>query len=243
MGAGEAQRVPHRAARRADGGRHQQSAQPRRHILGDTARSSIAAGALTAPSIQPRSERQQTRRSERNLGIITGPSVARSCRFRREPGPDRQGGVCVRAGGQELRVGRSGGGARRSRSVRAGPGRVGHRAICAEVVAAGQPRPRVVDGDVPGGKNSLLEVLEVQAPCWTRGASTWTPHDAAIKISELERVVGLPWGRWWSARCRRPTRRACRLASGVLSSFHDPTFCGTGWKWGVRGFWSVGAGL
>src|SRR5262249_3043362 len=46
-----------------------------RRILADTARSSIAAGQLTAPPIQPRSERQRVRGIENN-DIITGPSLS-----------------------------------------------------------------------------------------------------------------------------------------------------------------------
>lgn len=52
-----------RAERQRQGGRQ---------LLGDTARASIANGALTAPEIQPRSERQRNKRT----GIITGPSMS-----------------------------------------------------------------------------------------------------------------------------------------------------------------------
>ncbi|GMU22528.1 MAG: hypothetical protein AMXMBFR13_26140 [Phycisphaerae bacterium] len=43
-----------------------------RNLLADTARASIANGGLTAPEIQPRSERQANRRTD----LIVGPSVA-----------------------------------------------------------------------------------------------------------------------------------------------------------------------
>ena len=52
-----------RAERQRQGGRH---------VFGDAARSSIANGALTAPTIQPRSERQRNKRR----GVITGPSMS-----------------------------------------------------------------------------------------------------------------------------------------------------------------------
>ncbi len=48
--------------------RAQRQAQPGRNILADTARASIANGGLTAPEIQPRSERRQ------NTDFIIGPS-------------------------------------------------------------------------------------------------------------------------------------------------------------------------
>ncbi len=48
--------------------RAQRQAQPGRSILADTARASIANGALTAPEIQPRSDRRQ------NTDFIIGPS-------------------------------------------------------------------------------------------------------------------------------------------------------------------------
>jgi cobalt-zinc-cadmium efflux system outer membrane protein len=49
--------------------RGERQSQGGRDILADTARASIANGALTAPKIQPRSERR------RNTGFIIGPSV------------------------------------------------------------------------------------------------------------------------------------------------------------------------
>ena len=52
-----------RADRQAQGGRN---------LLADTARASIAGGGLTAPEIQPRSERQRNKRTD----IIIGPSIA-----------------------------------------------------------------------------------------------------------------------------------------------------------------------
>lgn len=52
-----------RADRQAQGGRK---------LLADTARASIAGGGLTAPTIQPRSERQRNKRTD----IIIGPSIA-----------------------------------------------------------------------------------------------------------------------------------------------------------------------
>ncbi len=52
-----------RADRQAQGGRK---------LLADTARASIAGGGLTAPAIQPRSERQRNKRTD----IIIGPSIA-----------------------------------------------------------------------------------------------------------------------------------------------------------------------
>jgi len=46
---------------------------PGRRILGDTARASVAAGAPTAPEIQPRSERRRER--SREIDFILGPSI------------------------------------------------------------------------------------------------------------------------------------------------------------------------
>ena len=51
--------------------RAERQRQSGRKLLGDTARASIANGALTAPQIQPRSERQRNKRTD----IIVGPSL------------------------------------------------------------------------------------------------------------------------------------------------------------------------
>lgn len=51
--------------------RAERQRQSGRKLLGDTARASIANGALTAPEIQPRSERQRNRRKD----FIIGPSL------------------------------------------------------------------------------------------------------------------------------------------------------------------------
>lgn len=54
--------------------RNASRSQPGRNVLADTARSSIANGQLTAPSIQPRADRRQSKRQQ--IEAILGPSLS-----------------------------------------------------------------------------------------------------------------------------------------------------------------------
>jgi len=175
--------------------RNQQRAQPRRHLLADTARSSIAAGALTAPSIQPRSERHQIRSSERNLSIITGPSIGADL-----PIFDQNQAQIAKAFYAYQQAAKSYEAVDRSlaHDVR---GALERTRTAWEIVHfyREQSLPlanrnlELSTETYRAGKSSLLEVLEAQRFLLdTRSKYVDALHDAAAKLSDLERVIGLP---------------------------------------------------
>ncbi|MBI1825017.1 MAG: TolC family protein [Planctomycetes bacterium] len=174
--------------------RSAQQSQGSRNVLADTARASIANGGLTAPAIQPRSERARQRRIDRN-NIITGPTLSMPL-----PIFDQNQAQIAKAVFSYQQA------AKNFDAL--------DRALVHDVSSAleqAQTASKISnyyrDQSIPlstrnlelsresyrAGRSSLLEVLEVQRFLLdTRSKFVDAAQSAAFRIAELERTIGLP---------------------------------------------------
>ena len=175
--------------------RSAQKAQQGRKVLADTVRKSIAAGQLTAPEIQPSSERGHVRTVERNLGIITGPSLnitipafdQNQAQIAKAVFAYRQAVKAYEAADLAL-----------TQDVRT----IAARARTAWSVARfyrEQSIPlaqRNLDLSLQtyrAGQATLLQVLELQRfVLETRSKYVQAQREAAARMADLERTIGLP---------------------------------------------------
>ncbi|MFQ5512728.1 MAG: TolC family protein, partial [Candidatus Krumholzibacteriia bacterium] len=192
--------------------RSERGRQGSRDILADTARASIAGGGLTAPELQPRSER----RSENGQDVIFGPSLGIEL-----PIFDQNQAQIAKAR-YALQQ------ARKTLDAL-------DRAVTQEVrsavdraMTAWQLMQTYRDQSIPlaqgnldlsreayrAGRASFLSVLEAQRFFLaTRRGYVEASQSAATMIPELERTIGLPFDRFL-AELKKPTRRAQRSDKG-----------------------------
>lgn len=172
--------------------RGERKAQGGRKILADTVRSSVAGGALTAPDIQPRSERQRNKRQE----LIIGPSIGlelpifdqnqaqiAKARFalaqavKAHEALDRAAMQDIRSAADRARTS--------WRMVRLYEDRL---------VPLAQSNLDLSREAYRAGRTSFLSVLEAQRFFLeTRKGHVGAAHTAATAIPELERAIGLPF--------------------------------------------------
>ena len=175
-----------RAAQKAQGGRK---------YLADTARSSIANGKLTAPDIQPKSERHHIRNVERNLGIFTGPSlnitipafdqnqaqIAKAVYNYREAVKAYQNADLTLS--QDVRTA----------TVRAATAWDIARFYREQSIPLAQRNLELSLQTYRAGQATLLQVLELQRFVLdTRSRYVQALREAAARIADLEQTIGLP---------------------------------------------------
>jgi cobalt-zinc-cadmium efflux system outer membrane protein len=174
--------------------RAQRTKLPKRRILADTARATVANGQLTAPDIQPRSERRAAKRAARN-DIITGPSFSldipvfdqNQVQIAKAVYDYRQAVKAYesvdRALTQDVR----------SAAAEATDAWAVVRFYRERSIPLAERSLELSRESYRAGKASLLEVLELQRFLLdTRSRYVQAAQNAATKIAELERAVGRP---------------------------------------------------
>lgn len=173
--------------------RSESRGQPGRNILADTARSSVAAGGLTAPDIQSRGQRDQARRQE--INSILGPALTMTLPIFDQNQAQiakaeyeyqqtlKQLDAIERAVVQE---------ARQAADQAETAWRIA-RYYESQVVPQAQQALELSDTSYRAGKTSIVTVLEAQRTLLaTRRSSVDAARDAAEAIAELERTTGRP---------------------------------------------------
>lgn len=173
--------------------RSESRGQPGRNILADTARSSVAAGGLTAPDIQSRGQRDQARRQE--INSILGPALtvtlpifdqnqAQIAKAEYEYQQTlKQLDAIERAVVQE---------ARQAADQAETAWKIA-RYYEAQVVPQALQALELSDTSYRAGKTSIVTVLEAQRTLLaTRRSSVNAARDAAQAIADLERATGRP---------------------------------------------------
>ena len=169
--------------------RAERQAQPGRDLLSDTARASIANGGLTAPEMQPRSERRQ------NTDFIIGPSWGlelpifnqNQAQIARAQYARQQAEKTLRSASQGM-----------TQEVRSASDQMatGWRIVKAyreQFVPLAQSNLDLSRESYKAGRASFLSVLESQRFFLdTRRRSIEAIQTAAAAVPELERAVGMP---------------------------------------------------
>jgi len=175
-----------------------------RDILADTARASIANGALTAPEIEPRSTRQK----EKGQDVIIGPSLGlelpifdqnqaqiAKARYAHQQAAKTLEAV-ERAVAQEVR-----GAVDRAATARRVAGMYRDRSV-----PLAQSNLELSRQAYQAGQASFLAVLEAQRFFLdSRRGYIEAARAAAVAIPELERAVGLPFGRFIATNQEQPS--------------------------------------
>lgn len=172
--------------------------EPGRHVLADSARTSIANGRLTAPEIEPRSERRANHRQARNA-VITGPTFSLPL-----PLFDWNQAQLARAhlALQQAEKSRAALEVSLAQDVR---GAVEHASAAWELACSyGEESVPLAERNLDltleafkAGKSSLLETLEAQRFLLeARTHYAEALQDAAAQMVELERTVGRPVYEW-----------------------------------------------
>lgn len=169
--------------------RAQRQAQPGRNILADTARASIANGGLTAPEIQPRSERRQ------NTDFIIGPSWGLEL-----PIFNQNQAQIAKAQYARQQAEKTLGSAnqRMTQEVRSASDQMATawrivNAYRNQFVPLAQSNLDLSRESYKAGRASFLSVLESQRFFLdTRRRSIEALQTAAAAVPELERAVGIP---------------------------------------------------
>ncbi len=172
-----------RDARKAQGGRK---------ILADTARASIANGALTAPDIQPRSERQRNKRTD----FIIGPSIGLVLPiFDQNQAQIAKAKFALARATKALEaLDRAATQDIRSATDRARTAWRMVRLYRDRLVPLAQSNLDLSREAYRAGRTSFLSVLEAQRFFLeTRKGHVGAAHTAAASIPELERSIGLPF--------------------------------------------------
>lgn len=173
--------------------RSESRGQPGRNILADTARSSVAAGGLTAPDIQSRGQRDQARRQE--INSILGPALTMTLPIFDQNQAQiakaeyeyqqtlKQLDAIKRAVVQE---------ARQAADQAETAWKIA-RYYEAQVVPQALQALELSDTSYRAGKTSIVTVLEAQRTLLaTRRSSVNAARDAAQAIADLERATGRP---------------------------------------------------
>lgn len=173
--------------------RNERRALPGRNIPADAARSSVAAGAPTAPDIQSRGQRNQERRQE--IDSILGPALTMTLPIfdqnqaqiaKAEFGYQqalKQLDAIERAVVQETR----------QAVARAQTVWEVARFYETQIVPQAQKNLKLSDTSYRAGKTSIITVLEAQRTLLaTRRIAMDAMRTAAVSIAELERITGRP---------------------------------------------------
>ncbi len=169
--------------------RAQRQAQPGRNILADTARASIANGGLTAPEIQPRSERRQ------NTDFIIGPSWGLELPIFNQNQAQIAKAQYAR---QQAEKALASANQRMTQEVRSASDQMGTawrivNAYRDQFVPLAQSNLDLSRESYKAGRASFLSVLESQRFFLdTRRRSIEALQTAAAAVPELERAVGIP---------------------------------------------------
>ena len=169
--------------------RAQRQAQPGRNILADTARASIANGGLTAPEIQPRSERRQ------NTDFIIGPSWGLELPIFNQNQAQIAKAQYARQQAEKTLASAS---QRMTQEVRSASDQMATawRIVTAyrdQFVPLAQSNLDLSRESYKAGRASFLSVLESQRFFLdTRRRSIEALQTATAAVPELERAVGIP---------------------------------------------------
>ncbi|HKQ47523.1 MAG TPA: TolC family protein [Phycisphaerae bacterium] len=173
--------------------RTERRALPGRNILADTARSSVAAGSLTAPDIQSRGQRNQERRQE--IDSILGPALTMTLPiFDQNQAQIAKAEYAYQQALRQLDA--------IERSVVQETRQAVDRAMTAwevarfyetQIVPQAQKSLDLSDTSYQAGKTSIVTVLEAQRTLLaTRRIAIDALRTAAVTIADLERITGRP---------------------------------------------------
>ena len=174
--------------------REDRRSQGGRDILADTARASIADGGLTAPKIQPRSER----RSERGQDTIIGPSLGAELPiFDQNQAQIARAQYALQQARKTLEA--------VDRAVTQEVRSAADRALTAwrimqkfreQSIPLAQSNLELSREAYRAGRASFLSVLEAQRfSLETRSGLVRAAQSAALAVPELERTIGLPFAK------------------------------------------------
>lgn len=173
--------------------RTERRALPGRNVFADTARSSVAAGALTAPDIQSRGERNIERRQE--IDLILGPSVTMTLPiFDQNQAQIAKADYAYHAALKELvaldrQIVQD---TRRALDQAATAARLSQFYVD-KVLPQAQRNLELGNNSYKAGKTSILLILEAQRSLLaTRRLAVTTQQSAATALADLELAVGRP---------------------------------------------------
>lgn len=173
--------------------RNERRALPGRNIPADTARSSIAAGALTAPDIQSRGQRNQERRQE--IDSILGPALTMTLPiFDQNQAQIAKAEYGYRQALKQLdAIERAVVQETRQAVARAQTAWEVARFYETQIVPQAQKSLNLSDTSYRAGKTSIITVLEAQRTLLaTRRIAVDALRTAAVSIADLERITGRP---------------------------------------------------